>query len=418
MTTDRSAKMRSRLRSVRAVDRWARKPTAAAAAVVALAVALYGSAPESSRAGSTRRAPAYRLAYTYDGDAVEGVFVIEGDGSLRRRVTRGLRLDDYYHRDFDVDWSPDSRWLALAGEKNDLPGIFRVSADGSHQKRLTTAPCYADYEPEWSPDGRLIAFRHDYCERARAFVIEASGQGRRPLIDRQSFAAYWSGDGKLVTFVGLDRRYRQQIFTAKHDGSGVMQLTSTRGKQLYEPDSYGPSFAPSGRQIAYTGNYYRGEPDGSDPGTGDVCVVDSRNAAPPVEPTPTPSPTMVPVPGLSPSPSPSSTPGAPANCLTNAPALDETPSYSPDGEEIVFVSFRDGNAEIYKMESDGSDEQRLTTSPGTDGSPTWSPDGRWIGFVGEADGSFELFVMRSDGTGLRRLTRTPGDELAPAWSPI
>ncbi len=81
------------------------------------------------------------------------------------------------------------------------------------------------------------------------------------------------------------------------------------------------------------------------------------------------------------------------------------------------LSFRDGNAEIYKMDADGSGEQRLTTSSGTDESPTWSPDDRWIAFVGETDGSFDLFVMRSDGSELRALTRTRGDQLAPAWSP-
>ena len=379
----------------------------------------YGPATDTSRAVSTPATPAYRLAYTYYGGSIEAVFVSEGDGSRRRRVTRDVGLDGYYHDDFDVDWAPDSSRLAIAGERNDVPGIFVVRADGTREKRITKAPCYADYEPEWSPDGHWIAFRHDYCERAQAFVVRPSGEGRRPLIARQSFSAYWSDDGDLVTFVGLDGRYRKQIFTAERDGSNVKQLTSTRGKQLYDPENYGPAFAPSGKRVVYTGNYSRNPADPSDPGSGDVCVVGSRNPAPPLEPTPTPSPTPVPVPTLSPSasPSPSPAPSPPANCLTDAPELDEAPSYSPDGDEIVFVSFRDGNAEIYKMDSDGANEQRLTSSPGTEKSPTWSPDGRWIAFVGEADGSFELFVMRSDASGLRRLTRTPGDELAPAWSP-
>lgn len=54
------------------------------------------------------------------------------------------------------------------------------------------------------------------------------------------------------------------------------------------------------------------------------------------------------------------------------------PVWSPDGERIAFLSFRDGNPELYSMKADGSDQTRLTSGPAEDVDPAWSPDGRRI----------------------------------------
>jgi hypothetical protein len=59
--------------------------------------------------------------------------------------------------------------------------------------------------------------------------------------------------------------------------------------------------------------------------------------------------------------------------LTNDPASDISPAWSPDGSKIAFVSYRDGNAEIYVMNADGSDETRITNDPGFQGQPSWQP---------------------------------------------
>jgi formylglycine-generating enzyme required for sulfatase activity len=76
------------------------------------------------------------------------------------------------------------------------------------------------------------------------------------------------------------------------------------------------------------------------------------------------------------------------------------------------------------MNADGSDVRRLTDHPADDYWPTWSPDGSQIAFASERDGNFEIYVMRVQdvlqGTGdgvLRRLTNSSGDDLEPAWSP-
>ena len=68
--------------------------------------------------------------------------------------------------------------------------------------------------------------------------------------------------------------------------------------------------------------------------------------------------------------------------LTDSPAQDTYPSMSPDGESIVFESYRDGHAEIYRMTADGTKVQRLThfdgpvtddgEAPPGNGNPSWS----------------------------------------------
>jgi TolB protein len=52
--------------------------------------------------------------------------------------------------------------------------------------------------------------------------------------------------------------------------------------------------------------------------------------------------------------------------LTNNPARDECHAWSPDGSRILFISWRDGNSEIYVMNADGTGQTRLTNNPGVD----------------------------------------------------
>jgi TolB protein len=74
-----------------------------------------------------------------------------------------------------------------------------------------------------------------------------------------------------------------------------------------------------------------------------------------------------------------------------------SPVWSPDGQHIVFTSDRDGNQEIYKMDGNGSNQQRLTTNDGDDNSPVWSPDGQHIVLISDRDGNNKIYVMNADG---------------------
>ena len=98
--------------------------------------------------------------------------------------------------------------------------------------------------------------------------------------------------------------------------------------------------------------------------------------------------------------------------LTNNRADDWSPSWSPDGRRIAFISERDGHAhprvpgwftsEIYVMDADGGNQQNLTNHPSDDRSPSWSPDGTRIVFESDRDNdrghNIEIYVMDADGS--------------------
>ena len=90
---------------------------------------------------------------------------------------------------------------------------------------------------------------------------------------------------------------------------------------------------------------------------------------------------------------------------------------SPLEGKIVFYSDRDGNSEIYTMNSDGSNQTRLTFNESRDNAPTWSPNGQQIVFHSYRNGNAEVYVMNADGTNPRNLTNHPALDSYPYWSP-
>ena len=93
------------------------------------------------------------------------------------------------------------------------------------------------------------------------------------------------------------------------------------------------------------------------------------------------------------------------------------PAFSPDGSRIAFVSTRDGNAEIYVMNPDGTNATRLTNDAQADGRPAFTPDGQAVAFhSARTGGKQQIWIVNVDGTGLTQLTRD-SVSVAPTVSP-
>ena len=96
--------------------------------------------------------------------------------------------------------------------------------------------------------------------------------------------------------------------------------------------------------------------------------------------------------------------GAKAQTAIRATSTNtKSPALSMNGK-IAFTSDRDGNREIYLMNSDGTNQVRLTNNPGTDDFPEWSPDGSKLAFLSQASGRDVIKLMNADGTGQTVLT--------------
>ena len=102
--------------------------------------------------------------------------------------------------------------------------------------------------------------------------------------------------------------------------------------------------------------------------------------------------------------------------LTYIAASDVQPSISGDGSKIAFLSDRDGDAEIFVINSDGTDLSQLTHNTVTDGGCSFSSDGSKIAFHSDRDGDNEIFVINSDGTGLAQLTFHTASDMWPSIS--
>jgi Tol biopolymer transport system component len=110
-------------------------------------------------------------------------------------------------------------------------------------------------------------------------------------------------------------------------------------------------------------------------------------------------------------------PDAPLLRLTETPGYDAEASYSPDGKTISFTSFRDGDANIYVMNADGTNVRQITRAKGYDGGPFISPDGKRLVYRSDRKGNdlLQLFVNSVEGGAERQLTDNDDVNWGPYW---
>ncbi len=97
--------------------------------------------------------------------------------------------------------------------------------------------------------------------------------------------------------------------------------------------------------------------------------------------------------------------------------LDSEPSWSPDGERIVFVSGRDGDVALFVMSADGSGVQRLSPANAANRTPRWSPSGEKILYTSIREPRARLCVMNAVGSASAPLTQGSDDCTLGSWSP-
>ncbi|APH74242.1 Tol-Pal system beta propeller repeat protein TolB [Aquibium oceanicum] len=102
----------------------------------------------------------------------------------------------------------------------------------------------------------------------------------------------------------------------------------------------------------------------------------------------------------------------------NFPGMTFAPRFSPDGQKVIMSLLRDdGNSNIYTLDLRSRTTTRLTDSTAIDTSPSYSPDGSQIVFTSDRGGRAQIYVMNADGTNQRRISFGEGTYSTPVWSP-
>lgn len=105
------------------------------------------------------------------------------------------------------------------------------------------------------------------------------------------------------------------------------------------------------------------------------------------------------------------------NHLTKFSGINVSPTWSPDGTRIAFVSDRGGSPQIYIMDMGTLNVRRLTFSGNYNTSPSWSPKGDLIAYAGLTEGTYHIFTISPDGGVPMKLTKTWGSHESPSWAP-
>ncbi len=327
--------------------------------------------------------------------------------------------------------SPDGKWVVYGGvDSSGRHHVYLQSVGGQNPIDLTRDSGADDDEPAFSPDGERIVFRSSR-DGGGLFVMGRTGEAVRRLT-RAGFNPAWSPAGTEVLYASENMQLQPQNSQGRSE-IWIATIATGETRRLVSADGVLPTWSPHNRRIAYTARL--GE------------TTQARLATVPVG-------------------------GGPSVALTNGPARDWNPIWSPDGTFVYFASDRGGSMNLWRIAIDemsgaaqGQPEplttpatyfghptfsadgtqlayaaasvttnvQKLAFDPVrgepkgeavwiTSGSRRWSnpdpsPDGQSVAFYTLVQPEGNLYVIRSDGTGLRQLTGDGAQDRIPRWSP-
>ena len=283
-----------------------------------------------------------------------------------------------------ADCSHDGRRIAMFQPGDDRAELVALSPDDGRTERIGYGPRGCTCEsPRWSPDDRWIVFHTRGIGRfiEHLHIVPVSGAQEPTLIARASAirGVSWLPDSSGVVYssaFGSTVPYPAtfNLRRVNRDGSGDRALTFG-DTSFVEPDVHSSGKALTSR--------IRGQSDIWKFPIGGTPLENTRNAI----------------------------------RVTRQSGQVQTPSVSPDGTEIVYLSDNGGHGNLWVTKTDGSGAARQITferDPATTiGVPLWSPVDNRIAFVVSRD-RISIFVVNSDGRNQRELVARG---LAPGWSP-